>query len=145
MVKRAGHKPWWHAGIRFQCQGSGKCCVSRGDYGYVYLTLADRRRLAAGLGIPTRQFTREYCARTEGLFHLANGEGPCMFLEDKRCTVYDDRPTQCRTWPFWPENMKAKAWSAIAEYCPGVGQGATVPAETIVAILREQRRANDQL
>ena len=138
-------KPWWAEGIRFACQGSGKCCVSRGDYGYVYLTLEDRRRLATGLGIPTREFTRKYCAKTEDLFHLANGEADCMFLADGRCSVYEARPTQCRTWPFWPENMKAKAWTAIADYCPGVGQGDTVAAETIVEILREQRRSTEQL
>lgn len=138
-------KPWWVQGIRFACQGSAKCCVSRGDYGYVYLTLEDRRRLAAVLGIPTRQFTRQYCTKTEGFFHLDNGEAECRFLEDGRCSVYESRPTQCRTWPFWPENMKAKAWTAIAEYCPGIGQGDTVPAETIVEILREQRRSTGQL
>lgn len=145
-TKRASsRKPWWHAGIRFECQGSGKCCVSRGAYGYVYVTLADRRRLAATLSIPTRQFTREYCAKTEELFHLDNREAECMFLENGRCSVYEGRPTQCRTWPFWPENMKAKAWTAIADYCPGVGQGTTIPAETIVEILREQRRASEHL
>lgn len=137
-------RPWWTSGIRFECQGSGKCCVSRGDYGYVYVNLDDRRRLAANLGIPTRQFTREYCAKTEGLFHLDNREVECMFLEGNRCTVYEGRPTQCRTWPFWPENMKARAWTAVAEYCPGIGQGHTVSADTIVEILREQRRASEQ-
>ena len=57
-MKRPGPKPWWQDGIRFECQGTGQCCISRGAYGYVYVTLADRRRLAAELGIPTRQFTR---------------------------------------------------------------------------------------
>ena len=28
---------------------------------------------------------------------------------------------QCRTWPFWPENMSSKAWTSIAAFCPGVG------------------------
>jgi Fe-S-cluster containining protein len=143
--RHAGRQPWWHQGIRFECQGSGKCCVSRDDYGYVYLTLEDWRRLAAALGMPTRQFTRQYCAKTDGFFHLENRDAACLFLAGRRCTVYEARPTQCRTWPFWPENMKPKAWQAIADYCPGVGQGRVVPAETIVRILREQRRAGDKL
>lgn len=145
MGRRSSRKPWWHEGIRFACQGSGKCCVSRDDYGYVYLTREDRRRLAETLGLPTRRFTLEYCAKTEGLFHLANGAGACMFLEDNQCSVYEGRPTQCRTWPFWPENMKAKAWTAIARYCPGVGQGDTVPAEHIVRFMRQQRSADEKL
>ena len=33
-------------GINFECQGSSKCCISRGSIGYVYLSLKDRKRLA---------------------------------------------------------------------------------------------------
>ena len=33
-------------GTRFECQGSGNCCVSRGSYGYVYLSMTDRKKLA---------------------------------------------------------------------------------------------------
>lgn len=47
-----------------------------------------------------------------------------MFLEGKQCSVYEARPTQCRTWPFWPENMDAKTWDEdVVSYCPGVGKG----------------------
>ena len=28
-------------GINFQCQGSANCCISRGSYGYVYLSKKD--------------------------------------------------------------------------------------------------------
>lgn len=131
--------------MRFTCQGSGRCCVSRGAYGYVYLTLEDRRRLAKAHGIPTRQFTRQYCDKTDGLFHLKESGPDCMFLLERRCTVYDSRPTQCRTWPFWPENMAAKAWTAIAAYCPGVGQGEIVPRGQIERILAEQRASTAKL
>lgn len=111
-------------GVRFECQGTGRCCVSRDGYGYVYLTLDDRRRLARHLGLTTSQFTRRHCTRTEGWFHLRDFDAACPFLAGTRCTVYEGRPTQCRTWPFWPENMTAKIWNGeIATYCPGVGQG----------------------
>ena len=42
-------QPWWKDGLRFQCQQSGKCCVSHGEYGFVYLTLADRQNIARAL------------------------------------------------------------------------------------------------
>jgi hypothetical protein len=115
---------WWSNGIRFECQGSGKCCVSRGTTGYVYLTLVDRQRLAKFFELSTREFTRRYCAKTHGQFHLVDTSGPCQFLDGTRCSVYEGRPTQCRTWPFWPENMSPKAWSRdVAGFCPGVGKG----------------------
>ena len=48
----------------------------------------------------------------------------CIFLKENRCTVYKSRPIQCRTWPFWPENMNTKTWNNdIAKNCPGVGKG----------------------
>lgn len=136
---------WWHDGVRFACQGSGRCCVSRGAYGWVYLTLEDRQRLARALGIPTRQFTRQYCEKTDGLFHLRESGPDCMFLVDRRCSVYEARPTQCRTWPFWPENMSARGWTAVAADCPGIGKGEVVPRETIERILREQRASTAKL
>lgn len=136
---------WWKEGVRFACQGSGRCCVSRGAYGWVYLTLVDRRRLAQALGMPTRQFTREYCAKTDGLFHLRDDGPDCRFLVDRRCSIYEARPTQCRTWPFWPENMSAKAWTGIAAGCPGVGKGRVVPVEEIRRLLREQRASTARL
>lgn len=116
--------PWWEQGIRWECQGSGKCCVSRGTTGYVYLTLEDRRRLAGHLGLRTSTFTRTYCHRTHGWWHLRDTRGPCQFLEGTRCGVYQARPTQCRTWPFWPENMSPRGWDRnVADFCPGVGKG----------------------
>ena len=102
--------PWWNQGVRFECQQSGNCCTSRGQYGYVYLTRKDRKNLAEFFKMTTREFTKMYCARTDGYYHLVeNGSPDCIYLSEKKCTVYEARPTQCRTWPFWPENMSAKA------------------------------------
>jgi len=115
---------FWEAGIRFECQGTGRCCLSRGTYGYVYLTLEDRRRFAKHFGIKTAEFTRRECGKTGGHFHLKDVEGACKFLKGKSCGVYEARPMQCRTWPFWPENMKPKIWNEeVKAFCPGVGKG----------------------
>lgn len=131
--------PIIQGGVRFECQQSGKCCTSRGEYGYVYLTLDDRRRLAAHHDMETREFTRTYCAKTNGHFHLRNPELDCEFLDGRRCGVYPARPGQCRSWPFWPENMNAKTWHGeIASFCPGVGKGRLYDEEEIREILRRR-------
>lgn len=39
------------------------------------------------------------------------GEGgdACIFLgEDNRCTIYEARPLQCRTYPYWPRMMMSR-------------------------------------
>jgi Fe-S-cluster containining protein len=51
---------------------------------------------------------------------------------ENRCSVYEGRPDQCRTWPFWPEVMDAKTWKKeVAAFCPGVGKGRLHSAEEI--------------
>lgn len=140
-------EPWWKkSGIRFECQGSGRCCVSRDSYGFVYLTNKDRANLAKAIGISTSAFTRTMCEKTDGIYHLKSDNGPCVFLKNKRCTVYEARPMQCKTWPFWPEVMNPKSWSAeVAKFCPGVGKGKLWSPEEIQKELTIQSRWEDEL
>ncbi len=147
MTDKGEKREWWADGIRFECQGSGQCCVSHGEFGFVWMTLEDRRRMAATLGMTTSAFTRAHCLLTDGLYRLKDGAGEaCVFLKDKRCTVYEGRPAQCRTWPFWPEVMSAKTWAAeVAGFCPGVGKGRLHTGEEIAATLEEQRRSEETL
>ena len=128
MSKVSKENEWWQEeGVRFECQGSGKCCVSRGHYGFVYMNLNDRRRMAKTLKMTTSAFTRKHCVMSDGVYHLREdrANGDCGFLEGgNRCGVYEGRPEQCRTWPFWPEVMNAKTWKKeVAAFCPGVGKG----------------------
>lgn len=130
---------FYEQGLRFECQGSGKCCTSHGEFGFVFLTREDRSRMAKHLKISTTAFTKKYCDQTNGIWHLKEDKNnpDCMFLHKKRCSVYEGRPNQCRTWPFWPEVMNAKAWKAeVASFCPGVGKGrlwSKAEIETVMA------------
>jgi Fe-S-cluster containining protein len=137
-------KKWWREGVRFQCQGSGNCCTSHGEFGFVFLTKEDRQRFAKHFKMTLDEFTKAYCTKTDKTYSLnERPDNPdCIFLKDKRCSVYEARPTQCRTWPFWPEVMPAKAWSKdVAAFCPGVGKGPVIPFEKIEAELAEQINA----
>ncbi len=132
---------WWKDGVRFECQGSGKCCTSHGEFGYVFLTKEDRQRFAKHLKIRTAEFTKQYCERTGKIWHLKEDpkQPDCMFLDGKRCGAYEARPTQCRTWPFWPEVMNAKIWATeVKAFCPGVGKGRLIPASEIEENLQAQ-------
>jgi len=123
------------SGLRFECQGSGRCCTARGEHGYVYLSLTDRRRLALHLGLATAAFTRLHCEKSEGLFHLKAPGSDCRFLEAGRCSAYEARPEQCRAWPFWSENLEPEVWTReVAAFCPGVGKGPRFDAATILEI-----------
>lgn len=132
-------KRFYREGIRFECQGEGNCCVSRGDYGHVYLSFGDRKRLAAHFGMSTTGFTAAYTRKVDGLTELRYHGKDCPFLQDNRCQVYEARPWQCRTWPFWPENMNSAVWEKeVASWCPGAGKGRLYTAEEIAAILAKR-------
>lgn len=141
-------KEWWRSGVQFQCQGSGKCCTSHGEFGYVFLSPEDRARIAKLLNMRVSDFTKKYCEKTGGVWHLIEEKGKpdCLFLEGKRCGIYEARPSQCRTWPFWPEVMNAKSWQKdVVEFCPGVGKGRVVSGDEIEAILNAQIHSEKHL
>ena len=53
-------------------------------------------------------------------------------MNKKRCGVYQARPTQCRTWPFWPENMNSKSWKEnVLNFCPGISKGLIINKNNI--------------
>jgi len=135
-------------GFRFECQQSGKCCTSHGEFGFVYLTKDDRVQMAKHLGLSRAEFEKKYCEKTDGIWHLIERKNnpDCLFLKGKSCGVYEARPTQCRTWPFWPDNMNAKTWTKeIATFCPGVGKGRVWTKEEVQEQLSLQKQSDEAL
>jgi Fe-S-cluster containining protein len=101
--------------------------------------------MAKQLGITAAAFTQNYCDQEAGIWKLKNGPtDDCVFLKDKRCSVYLGRPTQCRTWPFWPEVMNAKTWGGeVAKFCPGVGKGKVWTAAEVEKQIEDQIKSED--
>ena len=117
----ADRGPWYAGGLSFTCSGCGSCC--RGE-GYVWMTPPEIEAIAGFLGLPITDFGRRYLRRVGGSLSLTEKPNhDCVFWDDG-CTVYEARPTQCRTFPFWPENLETPgAWEAVTHQCPGVGRG----------------------
>ncbi len=133
-------KKFYAEGIRFECQGEGKCCMSRGQYSYVYLSFSDRKRLASCLGLTVGEFTKQYVEKEDGNHQLKYPDKDCPFFRNLQCAVYQFRPWQCRTWPFWPENMNKQVWEQeVASYCPGIGKGRLYSAQEIEAIMAKKK------
>lgn len=113
--------PWYKDGLRFQCTQCGQCCT--GSPGYVWLTEEDLTELSQILDLTREELIRRYTRSVHG--RLALLEHPrtfdCVFLEGKRCKAYLGRPRQCRTFPWWPENLEsAQAWQEAAQRCEGI-------------------------
>ncbi len=119
-------RDWLAEGLRFECQGCGACCVSHGEFAYVYLAHADVVAIARHLGLPALELLERYCAQDPDGSTILRSLGPaCVFLgAGGGCRVYPVRPKQCSTWPFWTENLNPSAWNGpVRQCCPGVGQG----------------------
>ncbi len=131
-------EPWYADGIRFECARSGKCCTAHGQYDRVYLDDDEAEEVAALLGLTLAELERRHCWFEDGWRLVKFADGACGFLDGARCTVYEARPVQCRTWPFWKENLKRSTWKRdVAAFCPGVGRGRRHDRDEIEAIADE--------
>lgn len=135
---RLGHPN--ERGLRFSCTMCGNCCT--GPAGYVLLSVREADALARRLGISSEDFLARYTHMTQrgrSLTETPSEHGlDCVFLDRESvpgravCGVYEDRPSQCRTWPFWPENLRSlESWRRARRRCPGMDQGTLIPPEEI--------------
>jgi Fe-S-cluster containining protein len=135
-------KPYYLSanGLRFECTRCGDCCTRPGP---VYFPPEDLQRAAAHLGTTPEGFLRRYRARRgNGVAALDGGDAPCpLYDADRGCTIYEARPTQCRTFPFWPELVNRKrSWEHAGKSCEGIGRGkrhAPAAIEPLVVACRE--------
>lgn len=125
-------RPWFANGLQFTCTQCGHCCT--GEPGFVWVNDDEVQAIAAFRAEPVEEVLGLY-TRKEGtrrsLKERANGD--CVFFQaDRGCTIYEVRPRQCRTWPFWESNVKSPAtWDRTAASCPGCNQGELISEEEI--------------
>lgn len=142
MVKKT---PWYIAGLHFECAECGGCCSGPGE-GYIWVTRPEIELIADFLKISIGQLRQQYLKRV-GLRTTIieqNTTKDCIFLREvngqKKCVVYPVRPSQCRTWPFWSENLASpNAWNETARKCPGINRGKFYSYEHIQKIKRNKK------
>jgi len=125
-------EPWYQAGLRFRCTQCGDCCT--GAPGFVWVDDDEIARIAKFLAIPIDEMIglhTRIARRARSLRERTNGD--CEFYDKAvGCTIYEARPKQCRTWPFWESNVRTPAaWQKTCDICPGSGQGDLIPADEI--------------
>lgn len=124
--------PWYADGLRFTCTRCGKCCT--GEPGFVWVNDEEVSAIAGHLQLPVEEvlgrFTRVVNGRRTLREKLNND---CVFYDaNEGCTLYELRPRQCRTWPFWESNLKTREdWERTERGCPGSGEGELIPLEEI--------------
>lgn len=116
---------WYKDGLNFECTGCGGCCT--GFPGYVEVTEDEIVEIADHLNLSLNDFSRRYLRKIGERWSLKElaPHYSCVFLKEKKCNIYSVRPKQCRTFPWWPENLSSEeTWQETARHCEGINSSA---------------------
>ncbi|MBD3841209.1 MAG: YkgJ family cysteine cluster protein [Campylobacterales bacterium] len=101
----------------------GNCCI--GESGYIWITYKEIENLANHLGKPLEFVTANYIFKANYKYSIKEKQiGPnsfaCVFFDTlkKQCSIYEARPSQCRTFPFW-EHFKNNP-QEVKKECPAI-------------------------
>lgn len=113
---------WYKNGLQFNCTECGKCC--QGFPGYVWLSKEETEAIASYLNLDIQDFIQQYTTKESkgiSLKELENDNYKCIFLKGNHCSIYPHRPKQCRTFPWWPQNLQSREnWEKLHSYCEGI-------------------------
>ncbi|TWT80074.1 Flagellin N-methylase [Planctomycetes bacterium CA13] len=118
-------KKWYAEGLRFECTQCGDCCS--GAPGFVWVNEEEIAAMAEEMEMEIDAFEHQFVrqvGREKSLKEYPDGDCILLGPESRKCTVYESRPIQCRTWPFWDSTVKKRGdWKQACEVCPGAGTG----------------------
>ncbi|WP_321777860.1 YkgJ family cysteine cluster protein [Sulfurimonas sp.] len=83
----------------------GRCCT--GESGYIYVTKAEIQNISKLLNFKEEDFVKDYLYKKGYKYSIKeikyDDSYECVFYnrDIKACSIYDERPSQCRTFPFW--------------------------------------------
>lgn len=103
-----------------ECKGN--CCV--GESGYIWITPVEITAVAELLEMEKKTFMDTYLQKVGYRFSLIEKEYDqgfaCTFfdLDRRQCTIYEVRPSQCRTFPFWDHFITHQ--EEVEAECPGI-------------------------
>ncbi|MDD5406794.1 MAG: YkgJ family cysteine cluster protein [Sulfurovaceae bacterium] len=101
----------------------GHCC--RGESGYIWVKPEEIRCIADHLTLSVEDFATIYIKKVGHRYsliekQLGENDHACIFFDEKneQCSIYDARPVQCCTFPFW-EQFKNNE-DEVRQECPGI-------------------------
>lgn len=117
---KVGYNFAFKEGVCESC--GGRCCT--GESGYIWISVEEALLLSEYLGLKMEELAYRYLISVSGKLSIREKQlddgYACIFFDDqnKNCTVYEYRPTQCRTFPFW-DYYKQNIEEAFRE-CPAL-------------------------
>ena len=89
-----------------ECEAcGGHCCT--GASGYIWAKYPEIEKMAAFVNLSVEDFATMYLRKVKHRYSLiekklSEENYACVFFDEemKRCSIYEVRPLQCRTFPF---------------------------------------------
>jgi len=111
--------------FEFNCLKCSNCC--RIDPGAVFLSEDDFNRIIKFLNIDEKSFLTDYCRPVykgiQLVISLKEKSNYDCILWDNGCTIYEVRPLQCRTYPFWTSIIESVTdLKNEMRRCKGIGR-----------------------
>lgn len=125
--------------IGFRCTRCGDCCRGLGTDGSLVMAGRDEvERIAGALASSLEEVAEPYPEVVEvrgvrcrfGWALRRDDEGACRLHDGHGCSVYNNRPHLCRTYPFMLDGDRL-----IVSECPGIGSPLT--GEEALSIARD--------
>jgi len=120
MIKKDGFKYAFNPAACATCEG--RCCT--GESGYIWITPKEMQDVADLLDMEFEEFTKRFVKKVGYKYSLIEKQREnsyeCVFFDSqkKQCSIYEARPKQCRTFPFW-DSFKEDIDEVVKE-CPGI-------------------------
>jgi Fe-S-cluster containining protein len=120
IIRKDGFSYAFDTGACATC--GGRCCI--GESGNIFVSQGEIEKIIALLEIDIATFYKEYLVKKGYKFSLKErrfGDShDCIFFDRDAggCQIYEARPLQCRTFPFW-DYYKDRIEELKAE-CPGI-------------------------
>jgi Fe-S-cluster containining protein len=120
IMKKEGYPYAFNADACATCEG--RCCT--GESGYIYVTKNEITKIAEVLKMDVNDFRVKYLYQKGYKYSIKenkyNDSYECVFYdrESNGCRIYNARPNQCKTFPFW-DYYKTRV-DELKKECPGI-------------------------
>lgn len=99
------------------CKQCGNCC----QHLQPGLSEEEISRFASLKNMSDNYFKNQFTSHEKGTMIQYMTARPCVFLDNKICSVYESRPYSCKDFPYIDESRIKMYWKRVMEYykiCP---------------------------
>lgn len=117
VLDRLVHHITAEVSAQIDCTKCGNCCKQIPPI----LDQDDVSRFAIGLDLPILEFEGDFLKSADEPAKFQFNALPCPFLKENRCTNYEHRPHDCRSYPHLnKDDFVFRLWGVLANYsiCP---------------------------